>query len=277
LGNELVSHPDVRRVALTGSSATGKRVIEAAGPQFKRLTLELGGSDPMIVCPDADLDKAVNGANIGRFWNAGQACLAVKRLYLFAGIYDEFVERLVQKVGRYEPGDGLTRPEKPKLRMGPLHTAAQCEEVMDQIGDAVDKGADLLLGGDVPEGDGLANGNYLNPALLVNVPEDSRMVTEEVFGPALPIFKVHDLDEAIAKANSSPWGLGASIWTNNMKWANQAVRELESGMVWINQIHYGYDEMPFGGVKASGIGREHGPEALDYYLEPKSVVFGGLD
>lgn len=277
LGNELISHPDVRRVALTGSSETGKRVMETAGPKFKRLTLELGGSDPMIVCPDADLDKAVNGANIGRFWNAGQACLAVKRLYLFEDIYDEFVERLVQKVGRYEPGDGLTRPEKPKLRMGPIHTASQREEVMEQIADAVSKGAEILIGGDIPEKDELTNGNYLNPAVLINVPENSRMVTEEVFGPALPIFKVHDLDEAIAKANSSPWGLGASIWTNNMKWANQAVREVESGMVWINQIHYGYDEMPFGGVKASGIGREHGPEALDYYLEPKSVVFGGLD
>lgn len=277
LGNELISHPDVRRVALTGSSETGKRVMETAGPKFKRLTLELGGSDPMIVCPDADLDKAVNGANIGRFWNAGQACLAVKRLYLFEDIYDEFVERLVQKVGRYEPGDGLTRPEKPKLRMGPIHTASQREEVMEQVADAVDKGAEVLIGGDIPERDGLGDGSYLNPAVLINVPENSRMVTEEVFGPALPIFKVPDLDEAIAKANSSPWGLGASIWTNNMKWANQAVREVESGMVWINQIHYGYDEMPFGGVKASGIGREHGPEALDYYLEPKSVVFGGLD
>jgi succinate-semialdehyde dehydrogenase/glutarate-semialdehyde dehydrogenase len=277
VGNELISHPDVRRVALTGSTETGKRVIETAGPKLKRLTLELGGSDPMIVCPDADMDKAVNGANIGRFWNAGQACLAVKRLYLFEEIYDEFVERLVQKVGRYEPGDGLTKAEKPKLRMGPIHTASQREEVMEQIADAVDKGGEVLIGGDIPDGDSMDKGNFLNPAVLVNVPEDSRMITEEVFGPALPIFKVHDLDEAIAKANNSPWGLGASIWTNNMKWANQAAREIESGMVWINQIHYGYDEMPFGGVKASGIGREHGPEALDYYLEPKSVVFGGLD
>jgi acyl-CoA reductase-like NAD-dependent aldehyde dehydrogenase len=112
---------------------------------------------------------------------------------------------------------------------------------------------------------------------VVNVSEESRLVTEEVFGPVLPVFKVSSLAEAIAKANASPWGLGASIWTNNMKWANQAAREVESGMLWVNQIHYGYDEMPFGGVKASGIGREHGPEALDYYLEPRSVVFGGLD
>jgi succinate-semialdehyde dehydrogenase/glutarate-semialdehyde dehydrogenase len=277
LGHELISHPDVRRVALTGSTETGKRVMETAGPKFKRLTLELGGSDPMIVCPDADMGKAVNGAMIGRYWNAGQACLAVKRLYLFAEIYDEFIGSLADKVKRYEPGDGMSRAEKPRIRMGPLHTASQRQEVMDQIADAVAKGAEVLVGGDIPEGDGLEDGHYLNPALLINVPEESRMVTEEVFGPALPLFKVHDLDEAIAKANASPWGLGASIWTNNMKWANQAAREVESGMLWVNQIHYGYDELPFGGVKASGIGREHGPEALDYYLEPKSVVFGGLD
>jgi succinate-semialdehyde dehydrogenase/glutarate-semialdehyde dehydrogenase len=277
LGHELITHPDVRRVALTGSSETGRRVMETAGPKFKRLTLELGGSDPMIVCPDADMGKAVNGAMIGRYWNAGQACLAVKRLYLFAEIYDEFVETLAEKVKRYEPGDGMSRAEKPFIRMGPLHTASQRQEVLDQIADAVDKGAEVLVGGDIPEAEGLEKGNYLNPALLINVSEESKMVTEEVFGPALPVFKVHDLDEAIAKANASQWGLGASIWTNNMKWANQAAREVESGMLWVNQIHYGYDELPFGGVKASGIGREHGPEALDYYLEPKSVVFGGLD
>jgi succinate-semialdehyde dehydrogenase/glutarate-semialdehyde dehydrogenase len=139
----------------------------------------------------------------------------------------------------------------------------------------VERGAEVLVGGDIPAG--MDNGYYYNPAVVANVSEASRLVTEEVFGPVLPVFKVNDLDEAIAKANASQWGLGASIWTNNMKWANQAAREMQSGMVWVNQIHYGYDEMPFGGVKASGIGREHGPEALDYYLEPKSVVFGGLD
>lgn len=277
VGNALISHPDVNRVALTGSSETGRRVMEIAGPKFKRLTLELGGSDPMIVCPDADMNKAVNGAMIGRYWNAGQACLAVKRLYLFEEIYDEFVEALAEKVKRYQPGDGTEKAERPFIRMGPLHTASQRQEVMDQIADAVGKGAEVLVGGDIPAEDALAKGNYLNPALLVNVSDDSAMVTEEVFGPALPVFKVSDLDEAIARANGSQWGLGASIWTNNMKWANQAAREVQSGMVWINQIHYGYDEMPFGGVKASGIGREHGPEALAYYLEPKSVVYGGLD
>ena len=275
VGNALISHQDVRRVALTGSSETGRQIMETAGPDFKRITLELGGSDPMIVCPDADMKKAVNGAMIGRFWNAGQACLAVKRLYLFEEVYDEFLEQLVGKVGRYEPGDGMEKAEKPRIRMGPLHAGYQREEIEDQLKDAVDKGAKVLVGGKRPEGND--QGYFFEPAVVENVAEDSKLVTEEVFGPVLPVFKVSNLDEAIAKANNSKWGLGASIWTNNMKYANQAAREIQSGMVWINQIHFGYDEMPFGGVKASGIGHEHGPEALDYYFEPKSVVFGGLD
>jgi succinate-semialdehyde dehydrogenase / glutarate-semialdehyde dehydrogenase len=277
VGQELIGNPQVRRVALTGSTPTGERVMQIAGPQFKRITLELGGSDPMIVCPDADMAKAVNGAMIGRFWNAGQACLAVKRLYLFDEIYDEFLNTLVDKVRRYEPGDGLVKADKPRIRMGPLHTESQRVEIEQQLADAVSRGAEVLVGGSRAAGPGLENGYFYNPAVVVDVPEQSRLVTEEVFGPVLPVFKVSNLDEAIAKANGSKWGLGASIWTNNMKWANQAAREVQSGMLWVNQIHYGYDEMPFGGVKASGIGREHGPEALDHYLEPKSVVFGGLD
>lgn len=277
VGEELVCHPSVRRVALTGSSATGRRIMELAGPEFKRITLELGGSDPMIVCPDANMGKAVGGAVIGRFWNAGQACLAVKRLYLFDEIYDEFVERLVERVGRYRVGDPTTRPEKGQFRMGPLHTAYQREEVEEQLQDAVDKGAEVLIGGGRPEGDELANGHYFEPAVVVDVSEESKLMTEEVFGPVLPVWRVNGLDEAIEKANSSKWGLGSSIWTNNMAWANRAVREIEAGVTWVNQIHYGYDELPFGGVKASGIGHEHGPEAVDYYLENKGAVFGGLD
>ncbi|MBI3360055.1 MAG: aldehyde dehydrogenase family protein, partial [Chloroflexi bacterium] len=277
VGEALVQHPAIRRVAFTGESVTGKRVMEIAGPQFKRVTLELGGSDPMIVCPDADIKKAVSGAIIGRYWNAGQACLAVKRLYLFSEIYDQFIAALLEKVAAYEVGGGLAKAEKPRIRMGPLHTAYQREELEAQLADAVARGAEVLIGGKRPEGEGFANGHFLQPAVVVNVAEDSRLVAEEVFGPILPVFKVGDLDEAIAKANASRYGLGSSILTQNLKWANRAARELQTGMTWVNQIHYGYDEMPFGGVKDSGIGHEHGPEALDYYLETKSVVFGGLE
>ncbi len=277
VGESLISHPDVRRVALTGSSDTGRRVMSIAGPDFKRITLELGGSDPMIVCPDADIRKAVSGALIGRYWNAGQACLAVKRLYIFEEIYDEFIEALRKKVSNYRVGDPATKPEKPFVRMGPLHTAYQREEIEAQLADAVKKGAHVLTGGKRPEGEEFANGHFFEPALVTDVSEDSKLVTEEVFGPVLPVWKVSSLDEAIAKANQTPWGLGSSIWTRNMMWANKAIREIDAGMTWVNQIHYGYDELPFGGVKASGIGHEHGPEAVDYYLENKSAVFGGLD
>ncbi len=277
MGERLICDAGVRRVALTGSSETGRRVMALAGPDFKRITLELGGSDPMIVCPDADIRKAVSGAVIGRFWNAGQQCLAVKRLYLFEDVYDEFMEGLLQKVGNYRVGDPNTKPEKPFIRMGPLHTPDQRAEIEAQLADAVERGATVLLGGQCPADPELENGHFFEPAVVADVPQDSRLATEEVFGPVLPVWKVNTLDQAIELANNSAWGLGSSIWTQNMSWANRAIREIEAGVTWVNQIHYGYDELPFGGVKASGIGHEHGPEAVDYYLENKGAVFGGLD
>jgi succinate-semialdehyde dehydrogenase/glutarate-semialdehyde dehydrogenase len=272
VGEELLRNPKVRRIAFTGESATGKHVASVACGDFKRVTLELGGSDPMIVCEDADIQKAITGAMVGRFWNAGQACLAVKRLFVFDKVYDEFVSGLVSKVSRYEVGDGMSRAEKPKIRMGPLHTAAQRDEIEEQVKDAIDKGAKVLLGGARPEGDGFAKGNFYLPTILENVPQDSRAVQEETFGPVLPVFRVNSLDEAIEKANNSIYGLGSSIWTRNLDNIDTAIDKLQAGNVWVNSLHYGYDELPFGGVKASGFGREHGPEALDYYLEPKGVV-----
>ncbi|HKP87156.1 MAG TPA: aldehyde dehydrogenase family protein [Blastocatellia bacterium] len=272
VGEELLKNPKVRRIAFTGESATGKHVAEVACGDFKRVTLELGGSDPMIVCDDADIAKAITGAMVGRFWNAGQACLAVKRLYIFDKVFDEFVEGLVGKVSRYEVGDGMSRAEKPKIRMGPLHTAAQRDEIESQVKDAVDRGARVLLGGARPEGEQYERGNYYQPTILVDVPDDARAVQEETFGPLLPIFRVTSLDEAIQKANNSIYGLGSSIWTKNLDNIETAIDRIEAGNVWVNSLHYGYDELPFGGVKASGFGREHGPEALDYYLEPKGVV-----
>jgi succinate-semialdehyde dehydrogenase/glutarate-semialdehyde dehydrogenase len=272
VGEELISNPKVRRIAFTGESGTGKHVAAVACSDFKRVTLELGGSDPMIVCDDADIQKALTGAMVGRFWNAGQACLAVKRLFVFDKVYDEFVEGLVGKVSRYEVGDGMTRPDKPKIRMGPLHTAEQREEIEAQVKDAIERGAKVLLGGARPEGDQYGKGYFYLPTILVDVPDDARAVQEETFGPLLPIFRVSSLDEAIERANKSIYGLGSSIWTKNLDNIETAIDRIQAGNVWVNSLHYGYDELPFGGVKASGFGREHGPEALDYYLEPKGVV-----
>ncbi len=274
VGEHLVAHPDVVRVAFTGETATGRRVMEIAGPAFKRVTLELGGSDPVIVCSDADLDQAVRGVLVGRYWNCGQSCLAAKRVYVFEDVYEPFLEKLLAGVSRYEPGEGWVRPERPKIRMGPMHTARQRAEVVEQMQDALQRGARVLYGGRVPQG--REQGYFLEPTVLVDVPHDSRVVQEEVFGPVLPVFRVHDIDEAIRLANDSPYGLGSSIWTFNVRWIHRAIQELQAGMTWVNQVHYGYDELPFGGTKQSGFGKEHGVEAVDYYVELKSVVIGGL-
>ncbi|HSK99735.1 MAG TPA: aldehyde dehydrogenase family protein [Rubrobacteraceae bacterium] len=273
VGEALAVHPDVRRVALTGSTQTGRRIMEVAAPKFKRVSAELGGSDPVIVFPDADVDAAVRGINIGRFFNAGQACLAAKRVYVFEDVYDEFMESLTKRVARYELGNGLEKAEKPKIRMGPLNAARHRDELADQLEDAVDGGAKVAIGG----GAGNGKGFFFEPTVIEDAPHDSRVGQEETFGPLLPVWKVNDVDEAIRLANDSPYGLGSSVYTHNVKWINRASQEIEAGMTWVNQLHFGYDELPFGGVKESGIGREHGKEAIEHYLEQKSIVVGGLD
>ena len=273
VGEALATHPDVRRVALTGSTQTGRRMMEIAAPKFKRVSAELGGSDPVIVFPDADVDAAVRGINIGRFFNAGQACLAAKRVYVFDEIYDELMEGLTKRVSRYEVGDGMEKAEKPKIRMGPLNAARHRDVLADQLQDAVDRGAKVAVGGNGHDG----KGYFFEPTVIEDAPHDSRVVREETLGPLLPVFKVNDVDEAIRLANDSAYGLGSSVYTYNVKWIHRAAQEIEAGMTWVNQLHYGYDELPFGGVKDSGIGREHGKEAIEHYLEQKSVVVGGLD
>jgi succinate-semialdehyde dehydrogenase/glutarate-semialdehyde dehydrogenase len=273
IGDALVSHPDVRRVAFTGSTAVGRHVAKLAAPDLKRLSLELGGSDPVIVCADADVDAAVKAVIIGRYWNAGQACLGCKRVFVHDSVYDAFVSALVERVGRYEPGDGTVKAEKPKLRMGPIHTRAGRDELLEQIESGTSSGGELLIGGGTA---GTEKGWFLEPAVIAEPAADSRVMTEEVFGPVLPVLRFTDFDDAIARANDTPYGLGSSIWTHDARLIHRAAQEIDSGMTWVNQIHYGYDELPFGGVKASGFGKEHGLESLDSYVELKSVVVGGL-
>jgi succinate-semialdehyde dehydrogenase/glutarate-semialdehyde dehydrogenase len=273
IGDALVGHPDVRRVAFTGSTAVGRQVAKLAAPDLKRLSLELGGSDPVIVCADADVGAAVKAVIIGRYWNAGQACLGCKRVFVHDSVYDEFVSELVDRVGRYEPGDGTVKAEKPKLRMGPIHTRAGRDELLEQIESGTASGGELLIGGGTGNG---GKGWFLEPAVIAEPAADSRVMSEEVFGPVLPVLRFTDFDDAIARANDTPYGLGSSIWTHDARLIHRAAQEIDSGMTWVNQIHYGYDELPFGGVKASGFGKEHGLESLDSYVELKSVVVGGL-
>jgi acyl-CoA reductase-like NAD-dependent aldehyde dehydrogenase len=268
VGETLLKDPRVRKIGFTGATATGKHVMEIAAQSVKRVTLELGGSDPMIVCDDADLDEAVSAASVGRFFNCGQACLAIKRLYLFDKIYDQFVAKLIAKVEKLRVGNGLEQG----VIVGPLHSSAQRDEVEAQVRDAVERGAHVLVGGKRLSDGALSKGHFFAPTLLADVAEDSRVIQEEVFGPALPIMRVRALDEAIEKANDSIYGLGSSIWTRDLHRATEASERLEAGYTWINSPQIIFDELPFGGVKQSGLGKEHGEEALDYYMETKSVV-----
>src|SRR5215471_6861478 len=268
VGETILKDPRVRKVGFTGATATGKHVMEVAAQTIKRVTLELGGSDPMIVCNDANIDEAASAASVGRFFNCGQACLAIKRLYVFDNVFDEFVSKLIPRVEKLKVGNGLEQG----ILLGPLHTAAQRAEVEEQVGDAVKRGARVLAGGKRPSGAAFEKGNFYLPTVLVDVDEKSRVVQAEVFGPALPIMRVKHLDEAITKANSSIYGLGSSIWTRDIDKATAAAEKLEAGYTWINSPQIIFDELPFGGVKQSGLGKEHGEEALDYYMETKSVV-----
>ncbi|MBI2987540.1 MAG: aldehyde dehydrogenase [Deltaproteobacteria bacterium] len=268
VGEELLVNPTVRKIGFTGATDTGRHVMQSAAKDFKHVTLELGGSDPMIVCDDADLDRAVSAASVGRFFNCGQACLAVKRLYLFDKIADLFMEKLVDKVKKLRIGNGI----KPDTLMGPLHTAEQRREVEEQIEDAVRRGAKLLYGAQRPKGGDYDKGFFLQPTLLADVDPASRILQEECFGPALPIVQVKDLDHAIEQANNSIFGLGSSVWTRDINRAMLAAERIEAGYTWINSAQIIYDELPFGGVKQSGIGKEHGSEAIEHYTEAKSVV-----
>jgi succinate-semialdehyde dehydrogenase/glutarate-semialdehyde dehydrogenase len=232
------------------------------------VTLELGGSDPMIVCDDADLDRAISAASVGRFFNCGQACLATKRLFVFEQVADQVVEGLVAKAARLRIGPGAAEG----VLLGPLHTERQRAVIEAQVADAVDRGATVLHGAARPRGEPYDAGWFYQPTLLLEPPADARVALEETFGPVLPIWRVADLDEAIERANASPYGLGSAIWTRDLHRASVAAERLEAGYTWVNTTNKVYDELPFGGVKQSGFGKEHGVEALDDYQETKSLV-----
>jgi succinate-semialdehyde dehydrogenase/glutarate-semialdehyde dehydrogenase len=267
-GAALVAHPLVRKIAFTGSTAVGKQTMASAAEDLKRVTLELGGSDPMIICDDADLDRAASAASVGRFFNCGQACLATKRLFVFERVADEVIDKLVGKAAKLRIGPGTAD----RVLMGPLHTERQRARIEEQVTDAVDRGAKVLHGGARPQGEPYDRGWFYEPTLLLEPPADSRVALEETFGPALPIWRVAGLDEAIERANASPYGLGSAIWTRDLHRASVAAERLEAGYTWVNSVNKVYDELPFGGVKQSGFGKEHGVEALDYYQETKSLV-----
>jgi acyl-CoA reductase-like NAD-dependent aldehyde dehydrogenase len=268
VGEELIRNPLVRKIGFTGETGTGKQVARSAADELKHVTLELGGSDAAIVCDDADLDVAARNVAIGRFFNAGQACLAIKRVFVFDSVADEFISRLSARAKRLKLGTGTDET----AQMGPLHSEKQRAEIESQLQDAVSRGGRVVAGGSRPSGEQFTKGWFFEPTIVVDVPDGARVWTEETFGPLLPIRRVQSLDEAIELANSSEYGLGSSIFTKDMAKAQRAIDELEAGYTWVNAVQIAHDELPFGGTKHSGYGKEHGTEVLDYYTEQKSVV-----
>lgn len=269
VGEPLVKHPMVRKISFTGNVATGERIRELSHRYLKAVTLELGGSDPMIVMDDADIDKAVEGAVRGRFYNAGQTCTAVKRLYLHEKIAGEFTRKLKIRVEAMKIGNGL----EPKTDMGPLNSPLQRERITGIIEETRDLGTGTVLtGGAVPAGDSYRQGCFYQPTLVTDVSPGSRLVTDEVFGPVLPIVTIPDLDTAIREANNTRFGLGASIWTRDLSTTRRAFDEIRAGIIWVNRHLTVPPEVPFGGTGESGIGRENGQHALDQYSETRTLL-----
>jgi betaine-aldehyde dehydrogenase len=267
-GDELIRHPAVKKIALTGSTETGKAVYEAAAAGLKRLTLELGGSDPTVVCDDADLAAAAETiVRSGRFRNAGQSCTSVKRVFVFERVFEKFSAMVADQANRMRLGDGLAEGTD----MGPLNNAQVRSDVEKLLQDAVKRGALVAAGGGRPSGTAYEKGYFLQPTVLLDVPSDAEIWREECFGPVLPLMRVRDLDDAIEQADASPYGLGSAIWSTSDRSIETFVDRIQAGMVWVNYKPLSLPEAPFGGVKDSGIGRELGWEGLEAYLETKAI------
>jgi betaine-aldehyde dehydrogenase len=270
-GMAMVTHPGIRKVSFTGNTATGLAVRRAAAPHLKEVSLELGGSDPMIVWKDAPLPAAVEGAVRGRFYNAGQVCNAVKRIYVHEEIAPRFTEELLARVRSLRVGDGLS----PSVDMGPLQNPAQLERVAAQVDRLRDRHEGrLLAGGSRIRGPEHDRGFFYAPTLVTELDPGAAVLGEEVFGPVLPVVAVPDLDTAIAEANRSRYGLGASVWTRDLGVARAVFDRVRAGFIWVNRHLTVPPEIPFGGVKESGIGRENGVQAISEWTQTKSLFLG---
>jgi len=264
-GEELASNPKVDKVAFTGGTATGKRVMIHAASSIKKISLELGGKNPNLVFADADFESAVDGALFGAFANQGQVCSAGSRLLVERSIHKAFVAAMLEKIPRITLGHGL----QAGVKMGPLISAAHRDKVESYIKIGQEEGATLLCGGTRPNG--LSAGFFLAPTIFDDVTPQMRIAREEIFGPVLSIIPFDTEQEAIDLANDTEYGLAAGVWTKNIHRALRVVRDIRAGITWVNTYHPTFNEMPWGGYKQSGIGRELGLHGIESYLETKQV------
>jgi acyl-CoA reductase-like NAD-dependent aldehyde dehydrogenase len=265
-GQAIVEHPGIDKIAFTGDTSTGRSIMKSAADTLKRITLELGGKSPNIVLPDADLEAAIRGATIGIFYGKGEVCAAGSRLLVDRSIRDEFVDRLAARATKMVPGD----PMDPKTRFGALSSRKQLDTVMKYIDSGKSEGAALVAGGERAD-IGTGKGYFVRPTIFADVTPAMTIAREEIFGPVLAVIDFADLDEAIARANDTPYGLAAGVWTRDVKKAHYVARKLQAGTVWVNTYNVYDTAAPFGGYKQSGFGREMSAHALDHYTQIKTV------
>jgi acyl-CoA reductase-like NAD-dependent aldehyde dehydrogenase len=263
LGSLMTSHPLVRMISFTGSVATGKKIAVTAAADVKRVLLELGGNDPAIVLDDADVDAAADGVFVNTFANCGQICVAIKRVYAPKALYGQLVDALADRARAARIGDG----RDPGTDIGPLCNPVQRERIQELVGDALQSGIRVATGGAVTDGPGY----FYEPTVLAGLNGNERIVVEEQFGPALPVIEYTDIEEAIAEANDSHYGLGASVWTSDPERGRTLAPQVESGTVWVNTHQAGIPGQPFGGLKWSGIGVEGGPWGMLAYTELQAI------
>lgn len=262
LGADLTQHPDVAKVAFTGSTATGKKVMASAAASVKRVTLELGGNDPAIVLDDVDIKEVAPKLLQGAIVNAGQVCLAIKRVYVHASMYDAMCDELARLAQQVVVGDGLL----PETQMGPLQNRAQFEKVKEYLADARENGR-IIAGGEALARDGY----FIAPTVVRDIADDARLVREEQFGPVLPVLKYTELSDAIERANATEYGLGATVWAKDLERAQEVAQQIEAGTVWVNKHLDIPFEVPFGGAKQSGLGVEKGQEGLEEYTQKRVI------
>ena len=266
VGRMLVEHPGIDKIAFTGDTTTGRQIMKGSAETLKRITLELGGKSPNIVFRDADLDAAIRGATTGIFYGKGEVCAAGSRLLVDRSIKHEFIDKVAARAKKMAPGD----PMDPKTRLGAIASKRQLETDLRYIEQARQEGAELVAGGaraDI----GTGKGYFLQPTVFDNVSPDMTIAREEVFGPVLATIEFADVDEAIARANDSSYGLAAAVWTRDIKKAHYVARRLQAGTVWINTYNIYDTAAAFGGYKQSGFGREMSVHALEHYTQVKSV------
>ena len=267
VGGLLASHPGIDKVSLTGSVATGARVMAAASPTLKHVTLELGGKSPLIVFEDADLDDAVSGAILGNFYSTGQICSNGTRVFVQRDVKRAFMERLVDRTRKIRLGDPLDEA----THLGPLVSKAQYDKVLDYMRLGVEEGATLAAGGGPTSLQGFEHGLFVEPTVFADVRDGMRIATEEIFGPVMCVLDFDDEAEVVARANAHETGLAAGVFTRDLKRAHRVVAALKAGTCWINAYNLTPAGVPFGGVKRSGIGRENGRSAIEHYSQLKSV------